>query len=83
MQVSPVEQDTIDCEYLAYFEPKKILKNSKKENLNLGVLNNLCSQCFIIWENHLLYLFWAQNRLNTHNQLCLALLETPPRATSM
>ena len=21
--MSPVEQDTIDCEYLAYFEPKK------------------------------------------------------------
>ena len=23
MEVSPVEQDTIDCEYLAYFEPNK------------------------------------------------------------
>jgi hypothetical protein len=26
-EVSPVEQDTIDCEYLAYFKPKKNLEN--------------------------------------------------------
>ena len=29
--MSPVEQDTIDCEYLAYFEPKKNQKKSKKK----------------------------------------------------
>ena len=29
-EVSPVEQDTIDCEYLAYFERKKIQENFKK-----------------------------------------------------
>ena len=27
--------------------------------------------------------FLAKNRLNIHNQLCIALLETPPCATSM
>ena len=31
----PIEQDTIDCEYLAYFEPKTNPKNDKcfKKNL--------------------------------------------------
>ena len=31
--VSPVEKDTIDCEYLAYFEPKKLKKKIIKEIL--------------------------------------------------
>ena len=32
----------------------------------------------------LFFEFWgAQNRLNIHNQLCLALLKTPPCATSI
>ena len=31
--MSPVEQYTIDCEYLAYFEPKKLKKKSLKEIL--------------------------------------------------
>jgi hypothetical protein len=30
-EVSPVEQFTIDCEYLAYFLPKRNLKNLKKK----------------------------------------------------
>ena len=29
--MSSVEQDTIDCEYLAYFEPPKIEKKIKNE----------------------------------------------------
>ena len=28
-EVSPVEQGTIDCKYLAYIVPKKKLKNKK------------------------------------------------------
>jgi hypothetical protein len=31
MDVSPVEQYTIDCEYLAYFEPKQNLKTKTKK----------------------------------------------------
>jgi hypothetical protein len=34
--VSPVEQDTIDCEYLAYFEAKKS-KNYKRDFMQLLV----------------------------------------------
>ena len=37
---------------------------------------------YIIFETFL-NLFLAQNRLNIHNQLCHALLETPPCATSI
>jgi hypothetical protein len=29
--VSPVEQDTVDCEYLAYFEPRVFEKNGKNK----------------------------------------------------
>ena len=31
--MSPVEQDTIDCEYLAYFEPKNNFKKNTQEFL--------------------------------------------------
>ena len=30
--MSPVEQDKIDCEYLAYFEPKKKFKQIYKRD---------------------------------------------------
>ena len=32
--MSPVEQDKIDCDYLAYFWPKKI----EKKNYNRGIM---------------------------------------------
>ena len=31
--MSPVEQDTIDCEYLAYFVPKEIEKKFDKRDI--------------------------------------------------
>jgi hypothetical protein len=37
--VTAVEQDTINCEYLAYFEGKKSEKNSKKKVIK-GILCN-------------------------------------------
>ena len=52
---------------------------------NLNIFKKCCSNRTKKLHN-IPFLFWilfAQNRLNIHNQLCFALLETPPCATSI
>ena len=47
--MSPVEQDTIDCEYLAYFLPKKNFKRRFRKKIIKEILGNFLArrlQCF-------------------------------------
>ena len=60
MKVSPVEQDTVDCEYLAYFVPKKFkrIKNIIKE----------ISCNFLVW---MLRIFFEQKTYQVTYIKCL------------
>ena len=66
--------------FFSCFHEKKMLKNFVVSALK-SCIKSLLQIFFWIFFWFFLKLFLAQNRLNIHNQLCIALLETPPCAT--
>ena len=82
--MSPVEQYTIDCEYL---NKKKFKKNSKEKSYKKLIMQLFSADATMFFKNVVAVFFFdfflAKNRLNIHNQLCIALLETLSCATSI
>ena len=62
------------------FVGKKMIYFLKHCSVYTKKLHNIF---FLEYFFNFVWFFWAKNRLNIHNQLCITLLDTPPCTTSM
>ena len=83
--MSPVEQNTIECEYLAYFEPKKNSKKFKKRKYIRDIMQ-LFSADATIFKKNINIFFAPENKKKTpatvaHNRLnfFFSILPTGPK----
>ena len=60
--MSPEDQDTIDCEYLAYFEPKKIKMYENKKFYKKDFMQLFSEDTTIFFQ----YCQWAKNQPKSH-----------------
>ena len=72
---------TFEGSFFMFSGPKKYLKLFQKYcSIHIKKLHTLFYSLFFFW---IFWFYLDQNRLNIHNQLCLALLETPLCRTSI